>query len=169
MGLGLIVWLVWRSGVRYALKAATLSAATLIATPYAFAYDLVVIAIPIAFLASDQIRCGLLKGEQTILLALFGTVLAVLVIFADRPVGTTFGSVPLGPVVIITFLGVVWRRAFSRGDPENSPKIFVRGFLPPAIEPLAGKIHAPSAAEGLSCSPPTQDPSHVRLDQVLSS
>jgi hypothetical protein len=32
-GVGVIVWLVWRSPVRYALKAATLSAAGLIATP----------------------------------------------------------------------------------------------------------------------------------------
>ena len=119
-GLGLIVWLVWRSEVRYPLKAATLSAATLIATPYAFAYDLAAIAIPIAFLASDQIRCGLLRGEQTILLALFGTVLAVLVIFADRPVGTTFGSVPLGPVVMIMFLGVALRRAFCRGEQSSA-------------------------------------------------
>jgi hypothetical protein len=103
------------------MKAATLSAATLIATPYAFAYDLAAIAIPIAFLARDQIRCGLLWGEQTILLALFGSVLAVLVIFADRPGGTTFGSVPLGPVVMIALLGVTLRRAFCGGpaDPEE--------------------------------------------------
>jgi arabinofuranan 3-O-arabinosyltransferase len=129
IGLGLIVWWVWRSEMRYALKAATLSAATLIATPYAFAYDLAAIAIPIAFLASDQIRRGLLRGEQTILLALFGTVLAVLVIFADRPAGTTFGSVPLGPVVIITLLGVVLRRAFCRGDPEQFSENFCETIL----------------------------------------
>ena len=120
VGVAIIVGLIWRSEVRYALKAATLSAATLIATPYAFAYDLAAIAIPIAFLASDQIRCGLLRGEQTILLALFGTVLAVLVIFADRPVGTTFGSVPLGPVMMIIFLGVALRRAFCRGEQSSA-------------------------------------------------
>jgi hypothetical protein len=91
-------------------------AATLIATPDALAYDLAAIAIPIAFLASDQIRCGLLRGEQTILLAMFGTVLAVLVTFVDRPVETTFGSGPLGPVVMITVLGIVLRRVFCRGD-----------------------------------------------------
>ena len=130
-GLGLIVWLVWRSGVRYALKAAALSAATLIATPYAFAYDLATIAIPIAFLASDQIRCGLLRGEQTILLTLFATVLITLVIFADRPVGTTFGSVPLGPIVMITLLGVVLRRAFYRGDPEQFSENFCETILAP--------------------------------------
>ena len=117
VGVAIIVWLVWRSEVRYALKAATLSAAALIATPYAFAYDLAAIAIPIAFLANDQIRYGLLWGEQTTFLALFGAVLAVLVIFADRPVGTTFGSVPLGPVVMITVLGVALRRVLCRGDP----------------------------------------------------
>jgi len=124
LGVAVIVWLVWRSRTRYTLKAATLSAAALIATPYAFAYDLAAIAIPIAFLASDQVRCGFLRGEQTTLLALFGAVLAVLVIFADRPVGTTFGSVPLGPVVMITVLGLTLRRAFCGGDPQNSSENF---------------------------------------------
>ena len=120
VGAAIIVWLVWRSGARCALKAATLSAATLIATPYAFAYDLAAIAIPIAFLAKDQIRWGLLRGEQTILLGLFGTVLAILVIFADRPVGTTFGSVPLGPVVLVMLLGLALRRAFYRGEQSSA-------------------------------------------------
>jgi hypothetical protein len=132
MGVAVIVWLIWRSDVQYALKAATLSAATLIATPYAFAYDLAAIAIPIAFLAKDQIRCGLLRGEQTVLLALFGTVLVALVIFADRPVGTTFGSVPLGPVVIVTVLGVALRRAFFRGDPGKFSENFCETILIPS-------------------------------------
>jgi hypothetical protein len=57
----------------------------------------------------------LLKGEQTIMLALFGAVLAVLVIFADRPVGPTFGSIPLGPVVMTGFLGLALRRACATG------------------------------------------------------
>ena len=129
VGVAIIVWLVWRSEVRYALKAATLSAAALIATPYAFAYDLAAIAIPVAFLASDQIRCGLLRGEQTILLALFGTVLVALVIFADRPVGTTFGAVPLGPFVVITLLGVALRRAFCRRGPERFSENFCETII----------------------------------------
>ena len=65
-GIAVIVWLVWRSSTRYKLKAALLSAATLIATPYAWFHDLTPIAIPIAFLARDQIDCGLLRGEQTV-------------------------------------------------------------------------------------------------------
>ena len=118
--LGLIVWLVWRSEVRYALKAATLSAAALVGAPHAFAYDLAAIAVQIAFLASEQMRFGWLRGEQLILVALFATVLAVLVIFADRPVGTTFGAVPLGPVVVITLLGLALRRAFCCSERSSA-------------------------------------------------
>jgi hypothetical protein len=83
------------------LKAATLSAAALIATPYAFAADLAAIVIPAAFLASDQIRCGLLSGEQAVLIALFGASFMILI---------THGSVPLGPVVTITLLCLILRR-----------------------------------------------------------
>ena len=54
------------------------------------------------------------------LLSLFGTVFGVLVMFADRPVGTTFGGVPLGPVVMIMFLGVALRRAFCRGEQSSA-------------------------------------------------
>src|SRR5205823_13484222 len=42
-GAGVIVWVVWRSPARYALKAATLSAGALIAAPHTLAYDLVAI------------------------------------------------------------------------------------------------------------------------------
>jgi arabinofuranan 3-O-arabinosyltransferase len=105
-GVAVIVWLVWRSPVRYTLKAALLSAATLIATPYAWHYDLTVIAIPLAFLAKDQMRCGLLRGEQAIMIALFGAALAILV---------CGGGLPLGPVVVITLVGVILRRVIRDG------------------------------------------------------
>jgi Glycosyltransferase family 87 len=114
-GAAIIVWLVWRSSARYSLKAATLAAAALIATPYAFAYDMAAIAVPFAFLASDQIRHGFLRGEQAILMGLFGTSLAVLVAFGDRPGGITFGSTPLGPFVVFTLLAVILRRTFYHG------------------------------------------------------
>jgi len=100
----MVVWLVWRSPVRHSLKAATLSAAALLATPYAFADDLAAIAIPVSFLASDQIRFGLLRGEQMIMLTLFGGGFVVLV---------SGGGIPLGPILIITLLAIILRRAFS--------------------------------------------------------
>jgi hypothetical protein len=101
-GVGIIVWLVWRSPARYALKAATLSTAALIATPYAFAYDLAAIAIPVAFLATDQIRCGLLRGEQTTLIALFVVSLAVI---------PAAGKAPVGSVILVALLCLILRRA----------------------------------------------------------
>lgn len=100
IGSAAVVWLVWRSPVRYALKAATLSAAVLVATPYAFAYDMAAIAVPVAFLARDQIDCGLLRGEQPLLLGLFGASMLC-----------NFGPVPFEPVVVIALLGLILRRA----------------------------------------------------------
>jgi arabinofuranan 3-O-arabinosyltransferase len=112
-GMGIVVWLVWRSPVRYALKAATLSAAGLIATPYAFAYDLTAIAIPVAFLASDQIECGLLRGEQTTMIALFVASLAVI---------PTAGKAPVGAVIVVTLLCLILRRALrNREERAISP------------------------------------------------
>jgi arabinofuranan 3-O-arabinosyltransferase len=104
LGVAAIVWFVWRSRVRYSLKAAALSAGVLVATPYALAYDMAIIAIPTAFLARDQIVSGLLRGEQTILIALFAASLAVLV-------SKSFPTTPIGPVVVITLLSLILRRA----------------------------------------------------------
>jgi Glycosyltransferase family 87 len=109
-GIAVIVWLVWRSQVRYPLKAATLSAGAFIATPHAFAYDLAAIAIAVAFLARDQIAWGSLRGEQTIAIGLFGTALTLLVAYGDSPGGITFGTTPIGTLAAVTLLGVILRR-----------------------------------------------------------
>src|SRR5205807_4292121 len=45
---GLVV--IWRSSVRYSLKAASLAVGTLLSTPYLFMYDMMVLAIPVAWL-----------------------------------------------------------------------------------------------------------------------
>jgi arabinofuranan 3-O-arabinosyltransferase len=106
-----IVWTVWQSRVRYPLKAATLSAAALIATPYAFAYDIAAIVIPAAFLATDQLRRGLLCGDKAIWIILFGAPLAVLVKLGDDAAGLTFGGTPVGLLTVIALFGVILRRA----------------------------------------------------------
>jgi hypothetical protein len=110
-GVGLIVWLVWRSGVRYPLKAATLSAAVLLATPYAFAYDMAALVIPAAFLARDQLERGVLLGEKATWIALFGVPLAVLVTLGDNVGGPTFGGTPVSLLAVILLLGAILRRA----------------------------------------------------------
>ena len=104
IGLAIIVWMVWRSGGRNPLKAATLSAAALIASPWASAADMAAMVIPTAFLVTDQIRCGLLRGEQAIMLGLFAASFAV--ILAD-------GRTPIGPLVIIALLSLILRRDWS--------------------------------------------------------
>jgi hypothetical protein len=126
--LAIVVWLFWRSSTRYALKASILSAAALLASPYAFAYDMAAIAIPVAFLARDQMRCGLLRGEQTILLGLFCVLFVLLVIFRDPPDGIPFGSLPgIGPAVLIVLLSMISRRvlvSFGRRGPKPAALIF---------------------------------------------
>jgi len=104
----IIVWLVWRSPTRYALKAATLSTAALIATPRLFAYDIAAIAIPVAFLAKDQRYWGALMGEQTIALALFVAGLCII---------PTAGRAPVGALILITLLCLILRRALHQGEP----------------------------------------------------
>lgn len=101
LGTFAIVWVIWRSSARYALKAALLSAATLVATPYAWAHDFSVIVIPVAFLAADQLRSQLLSGEPVIFAVLFGVGLAIVI---------RLGEVPFGPFIIAVLIGAILRR-----------------------------------------------------------
>jgi len=100
--LATIVWLLWRLPVRYGLKAAATSIAALLATPWASACDMAAIVVPFAFLARDQLDYGLLPGEQTVMIALFGASLVILV---------SFGGAPIGALLMITLLSVILRRA----------------------------------------------------------
>ncbi len=53
-----VLVLLWRSPVRYSVKAAALAVGTLLTTPYLFMYDIMVLAIAVAFL----VRIGLNEG-----------------------------------------------------------------------------------------------------------
>jgi hypothetical protein len=110
LGGAVAVWLVWRSRIAYELKAGLLSAAALLATPYAFAYDTVAIVIPAAFLAKDQLNRGLLRGEKAMWLLLFGAPLAVLVTLGDNAGGRTFGGTPVSLFAELLLFLVILRR-----------------------------------------------------------
>ncbi|MBV8578527.1 MAG: DUF2029 domain-containing protein [Acetobacteraceae bacterium] len=113
------VWIIWRSRDCYELKAAILSAAALLATPYAFAYDMAAIVIPAAFLATDQLRRGLLRGEKTMWIVLFGVPLAVLATLGDNAGGTTFGGTPVCLFAALMLFCMIMRRALrSSGRPS---------------------------------------------------
>jgi arabinofuranan 3-O-arabinosyltransferase len=57
------VFFLWRSRVPFALKAAALACAALIATPYLYIYDLVVLAIPVAYLLRLGVARGITRAE----------------------------------------------------------------------------------------------------------
>ena len=120
------VWVVWRSRVCYELKAAILSAAALLATPYAFAYDTAAIVIAAAFLATDQLNRGLLRGEKAMWIMLFGGPLAVLVTLGDNAGGITFGGTPVSLLAVIMLFGVILRRTLV------TPKAMSNLHLDPA-------------------------------------
>src|SRR5262249_9522205 len=65
-----VAWL-WRSGAPHAIKAAALALATILATPFAFDYDLMIVAPGLAFLAADQIARGPYPFERTALVLLW--------------------------------------------------------------------------------------------------
>jgi arabinofuranan 3-O-arabinosyltransferase len=57
-----LVWL-WRSRAPFDLKAAALAAGTLVVTPYVYMYDLVVLAVAVAFLLRFALEHGFVAGE----------------------------------------------------------------------------------------------------------
>jgi hypothetical protein len=98
--------LLWRSRVSYPLKAAALAAGTLLTTPYLFMYDMMVLAIPVAFL----IRIGLASGFRRYELAGLGFALGMIVsfIFLGEPVG--LGATLIIAGLILGRAGPWWRR-----------------------------------------------------------
>ena len=73
----LVLVLLWRSRVRYALKAAALATGTLLVTPYLFLYDVMVLAIAVAFL----VRIGLADGFRRHELPALGVVAGLLMFY----------------------------------------------------------------------------------------
>jgi Glycosyltransferase family 87 len=112
-GFAIVVWRVWQSPVSYALKAATLSAAALLAAPHVLTYDTAAIVIPAAFLASDQLRRGLLPGDKAVWIVLFGAPLALLVTLGDNAHGPTFSNTPVSLLTMIGLLAAILRRVLS--------------------------------------------------------
>jgi hypothetical protein len=100
-----VLAVMWRSRVSYSLKAAALGTGTLLITPYLFMYDMMVLAIPVAFL----VRVGLRSGFQRYELPALGCAAALIFSFImfGAPVG-------LGSTLIVATLimrrAALWRR-----------------------------------------------------------
>ena len=92
--------LFWRSRAPFDLKAAALAAGTLIATPYVYMYDLVVLAVAVAFLLRFALERGFIANE------VFGLAAAAALILSFPYVKTQVG---LAAVLIV--LALVVQRA----------------------------------------------------------
>jgi arabinofuranan 3-O-arabinosyltransferase len=90
---GYCLWL-WRKPVPFALKAAALSAAVLLATPYVYFYDLPVLAVPLAFL----LRHRAFDHVEYAMLAVFFTALAAFA-FLPAPTGLLASTLVLALVI----------------------------------------------------------------------
>jgi hypothetical protein len=83
--------LAWTRPLPYALKAALFSVATLLVTPYVFFYDLVALAVPIAFLVADGLQTCFLRGERSALVLFALASLLILPLGQFLPLGQAKG------------------------------------------------------------------------------
>jgi arabinofuranan 3-O-arabinosyltransferase len=101
-----VLALMWRSRViSYPLKAASLAAGALLITPYLFLYDLMVLAIPVAFLVRIGLDQGFARGE----LPALALVAALLMIFPLLGAPTGFGATLIVTALIARRVGPWWR------------------------------------------------------------
>ena len=107
-----VLALMWRSRISYSVKAAALATGTLLTTPYLFMYDMMVLAIPVAFL----VRIGLARGFRPYELPALACALALIVSFI-------FFGVPVGLGATLIVAGLVLRRARPWWRREPAPTL----------------------------------------------
>jgi hypothetical protein len=98
-----LAWL-WHSEAAFELKASALATASLLATPYVLDYDLVVLAVAIAFMVRHGIGSGFRDYEISLLAA------AWIVPLLSRTVAGITG-IPLGLLMLLTLYIFTLRRA----------------------------------------------------------
>lgn len=105
LGVAAAVLWIWLRPVGIALKGAALATGSLLVTPYVLDYDLMLLALPLAWLTVEGLRTRFLDWEK---MALFVVWLLPLV---SREVGTI--GLPIGPVVLLVLLSFIVRRAVA--------------------------------------------------------
>jgi hypothetical protein len=106
------IW-TWRRAVTFDLHAAALATAILLSTPYMMDYDLVVLALPIAWLALEGRRSGFLPWEKSLLVFVW-----MLPLFARSLAGHAL--IPVAPLAMLLLLFDVARRAAAGAVPIPS-------------------------------------------------
>jgi len=98
------VALLWRSRAPFEIKAAALGTAALLATPYLYTYDLVVLAVPLGFL----LRLGRAQGFLADELPAIGLACLLIVTFIVPLV-----NFPVGFIAVVVVAGLIARRALA--------------------------------------------------------
>jgi arabinofuranan 3-O-arabinosyltransferase len=110
--------LLWRSRIDYSLKAAALATGTLLATPYLFLYDLMVLAIPVAFL----VRLGLSHGFRRYELPALGLVAFLLMFYPVFAAPTGFAATLIVAALIAGRCGL-WRESTASAVAPLRPQL----------------------------------------------
>jgi len=111
-----VVW-VWQSTRPFALKAATLAVGCLMVSPYLLQYDLVLLALPTAWLAMEGFEKGFLPYEKVVL------VLSWILPRVSEPVIMT-SKIPIAPIVIIILMTTILRRSSHCEAVDYQPQPF---------------------------------------------
>jgi len=98
-----VIW-IWRRTRNFELHAAALATGVLLMTPYMMDYDLVILALPIAWIALDGLRSGFIAWEKSLL------VFAWLLPLFARSVATGL-LIPVAPLAMLLLLADIGRRA----------------------------------------------------------
>ncbi len=99
LALAVAVTLIWRGDAAYELKAAALATAAMLATPYLYTYDLVVLAVPLGFL----FRLGRTTGFPRFELPGIALACALIVSFP-------FVTAPVGFAAVLVTAALIARR-----------------------------------------------------------
>ena len=97
----------WRSQLRYSLKAAALAVGTLLTTPYLFMYDMMVLAIPVAYL----VRLGFARGFRPYELPALGCAVGLVLVFILLGIPVGFAVTLTVGSLVMCRAGSWWRRA----------------------------------------------------------
>jgi hypothetical protein len=99
---GAVALLWWRSASAFEIKAAALGAGAMLATPYLYTYDLVMLAVPLAFL----FRLGRTRGFLAYEAAGIGLCFLLILIFP-------FVKLPVGFFAVLVVAALIARRALA--------------------------------------------------------
>ena len=110
LAMAALTWRAWARAGPYEGKLALLFAATPLATPYLFSYDLPFLIIPLCWLVREHRSAALGNWERPVLLALYLSPLVT------RAMALPAGLNPM-PLVLLALVALIWRRLQQPSTP----------------------------------------------------